>query len=180
MIRINIPDIDLYDENQNKFIIIKGQDIQLEHSLVSLSKWESKWKKPFISKLKEKTSEEWIDYIRCMTLTQNVNPDIYKYIPQEEILKVKKYIEDPMTATTFTQLDQKPDRSIVTAEIIYYAMIAYNIPFECQKWHLNKLLTLIKVCSIKNAPNKKMSKHEIMNKNSALNAARRKAHNTKG
>lgn len=182
MLKISIPDVEFYNEKEEKFYTVKGQDLQLEHSLVSLSKWESKWKKPFIDKNEadKKTLEETIDYIRCMTLTQNVNPEIYNNIPDKEIEKVKSYISDSMTATTFSNLDENKNREIITSEIIYYWMVAFNIPFECQKWHLNRLLTLIKVCSIKNAPKKKMSKQEIMSRNKALNEARRKAYNSKG
>lgn len=183
MLKINIPDVEVFDEINQIFKKIKGQEIQLEHSLVSLAKWESKWKKPFINpdKTKTKSLEETIDYIRCMTLTQNVNSVLYNFIPDSEIVKVNNYINDSMTATTFSNEKTKANnREIMTAEVIYYYMVALNIPFECQKWHLNRLLTLIKVCSIKNAPPKKMSKKEILSRNAALNAARRRAQHTKG
>jgi hypothetical protein len=162
------------------FIEPKKQVLQLEHSLVSISKWESKWCKPFLSK-NEMTVEETLDYIRCMTLTQNVNPDIYNYITNENIRQVNKYIEAPMTATWFTEeKNGKPNREQITNELIYYWMVALNIPFECQKWHFNRLLTLIRVCNIKNQPPKKMSKKDILSRNAALNAARKKQLNTKG
>ena len=154
----------------------------MEHSLVSLSKWESRWHKPFLSsKNKTKTQEEILDYIRCMTLTQNVDPNVYYNLSRENCEKIQAYIDDPMTATTFNEINKpKTNSEIITSELIYYWMIAYNVPVEFEKWHLNRLLTLIKVCSIKNAPPKKMSKREIMNRNAALNASRRKAHNSKG
>ena len=180
MLRITIPEIEQYNEETEEFIISKAQVLQLEHSLVSLSKWESKWCKPFLTK-KEKTVEESIDYIRCMTLTQNVDPEVYTRITPDIVDRVAKYIEAPMTATTFSSKSNQPaSHEVVTAELIYYWMIAYNIPFECQKWHLNKLMTLINVCSIKNEPPKKMGKKALMNRNTALNAARRQALNTKG
>ena len=122
-----------------------------------------------------------IDYIRCMTLTQNVDPEIYKFLPDDVIKKVTDYIYKPMTATYFPEDENKSGRhDIVTAELIYYWMIAQNIPMECAKWHFNHLMTLIRVCSEKNAPQKKMSKSEILSQNKALNAARRKAMGTKG
>lgn len=180
MLQIIVPATEQWDESKQEFIQTKEQTLQLEHSLVSLSKWESKWCKSFFSK-QEKTYEETIDYIKCMTLTQNVKNEVYSCLSDENIAQINKYIESPMTATYFSDSrNGKQNRERITSELIYYSMIALNIPFECQKWHLNRLLTLIKVCSIKNQPTKKMSRREIMNRNSALNAARRKQLNTRG
>lgn len=179
MLKIKIPSVEAYDEKNNLFINIPETDLQLEHSLVSIAKWESKWCKPFLSK-EEKTPEELLDYIKCMTLTQNVNPDVYNFIPNNILAKINKYIEAPMTATTFREDNKKQSREIITNEIIYYWMVSFNIPFECQKWHLNRLLTLIRVCSVKNAPQKKMSAREIMARNKALNKARKAQMNTRG
>ena len=181
MLRITIPiSPEGWDEKKEEFVEAKTVTLQLEHSLVSLSKWESKWCKPFLS-TGDKTSEETLDYIKCMTLTQNVDPDIYSRVTAKNIEDINQYIYAPMTATTFSEDKRgKTNREIVTAELIYYWMIALNIPFECQKWHLNRLLTLIRVCNVKNAPPKKMSKRELMSRNAALNAARRKQLNTNG
>ena len=180
MLRIIIPAVEQWDEAKQEFISIKEQMLSLEHSLVSLSKWESKWCKAFLTK-QEKTFEETLDYIKFMTLTQNVDPEVYKYLTNGNIDEVNRYIEAPMTATYFSEdKNGKTSREQITAELIYYWMISLNIPFECQKWHLNRLLTLIKVCNIKNTPPKKRSKKEIMSRNAALNAARRKQLNTKG
>ena len=182
MLSIVIPATEKYNEQTNEFIYKKEQKILLEHSLVSLSKWESKWHKPFLSSNKNtKSQEETIDYVRCMTLTQNVDPLLYYDLSTDNYNKIQAYIEDPMTATTFNDLQKGHSSSeIITSELIYYWMIAYNVPVEFEKWHLNRLLTLIKVCSIKNTPPKKMSKREIMNRNAALNASRRQAHNSRG
>jgi hypothetical protein len=180
MLKITVPDTELYDERTGEFISSKEQTLQLEHSLVSLSKWESKWHKPFLGRDK-KTDDETIDYVKCMTVTQNVNNHVYKCLSEDNIRQVHDYIGQSMTATTFSNNDSKvTNREIVTAEIIYYWMIAMNIPFECQKWHLNRLLTLINVCSIKNFPPKKMGKKDIMRRNSALNMARRNSLNSGG
>ena len=180
MLRITIPAVEQWDEAKQEFIYTKEQTLSLEHSLVSLSKWESKWCKAFLTK-QEKTFEETLDYIKCMTLTQNVDPEVYNYLTNGNIKEINEYIEAPMTATYFShEKTSKTSREQVTAELIYYWMIALNIPFECQKWHLNRLLTLIKVCNIKNQPPKKRSKKDIMSRNAALNAARRKRLNTKG
>lgn len=179
MLRITIPAAEQWDERKEEFISTKECSIQLEHSLVSLSKWESKWNKPFLGK-DNKTEEQIIDYVRCMTITQNVDPAVYYAMSPKNIKDIRDYIDSPMTATTFSGSDNKPNKEIITSELIYYWMIALNIPFECQKWHLNRLLTLIKVCNIKNQPDKKMKPHEIMKQNAALNAARKKNMNTKG
>lgn len=169
-----------WDEEKQEFVEPRRETLQLEHSLVSLSKWESKWKKPFYSKL-DVTNEELIDYVRCMTLTKNVDPDIYNHLTKENVDDIRKYIEDPMTATTFSDKGSvQNNREIVTSELIYYWMIASNIPFECQEWHLNRLITLIRVCSVKNTPPKKRSKRELMSRNAALNASRRKQLHTNG
>ena len=186
MLQITIPaskDAEFWDERNEKFVVIPGtkeQTLQLEHSLVSLSKWESKWNKAFLTK-KEKTYEETIDYIKCMTITQNVKPEVYYHLTQDNIAAVNQYISASMTATYLPEdKSKKGNRETTTSELIYYWMIALQIPFECQKWHLNRLLTLIQVCNIKNSPPKKRSRREIMSQNAALNAARRKQFNTKG
>lgn len=181
MLRIVVPiSPEGWDEKKQEFIEPKVQVLQLEHSLISLSKWESKWCKPFLS-TKEKTAEEILDYIKFMTLTPNVNPDVYMHITRANIKEISDYIEAPMTATTISESkNPQGKREIVTAELIYYWMIALNIPFECQKWHLNKLLTLIKVCNIKNSPPKKRSKKDTWRQYEALNAARKKQLNSKG
>lgn len=180
MLSITIPAVEQWDEAKLEFVTTKEQTLQLEHSLISISKWESKWKKAFLTKT-EKTYEETLDYIKCMTITQNVNPDVYRFLTVNNINEVNEYIADSMTATCFSE--DKPggrNSETVTSELIYYWMVAFNIPPEYQKWHLNRLLTLIKVCNIKNSPPKKRSRREIMSQNAALNAARRKQHGTKG
>ena len=179
MLQIIVPATEQWDEIKQEFVYTKETTLQLEHSLVSLSKWESKWCKPFLSK-EDMTAEETIDYIRCMTITQNVNPEVYTCLSDENIAQVRDYIQAPMTATFFRKEKGPPSREIITSELIYYWMITLNIPFECQKWHLNRLLTLIRVCNIKNKPAKRRSQREIMEYNTALNEARRKKLNSKG
>lgn len=179
MLEITVPGVTLWDEVNEEFIETKDQTLKLEHSLVSLSKWESKWCKPFLSK-KGKTTEETIDYIKCMTIGQNINPQVYSCLTPENIKQINDYIEAPMTATTFAKNGRSTSREQITSELIYYWMIALNIPFECQKWHLNKLITLIEVCNIKNSPPKKMGKQSLMRRNAALNAARRNKLHSKG
>ena len=181
MLRITVPvSPEGWDEEKQEFIEPKVQVLQLEHSLVSLSKWESKWCKPFLSS-KEKTNEETMDYIKCMTITQNVDQDVYNHLTAKNIEEINNYIYAPMTATTFSEdKNGKTNREIITSELVYYWMVALQIPFECQKWHLNRLLTLIRICNVKNQPPKKMSKRDVMSRNAALNAARRKQLNTSG
>lgn len=180
MLIITIPQTELWDEGKQEFITIKEQTLQLEHSLVSLSRWESKWHKAFLSK-KEKTYEETLDYVRCMTITKNVAPETYYYLSNKNMELIDQYINDPMTATYISEdRNSRPNNEQVTAELIYYWMIALGIPHEYEKWHLNRLLTLIKVCNRKNTPPKKRSKKELMSRNAALNAARRKQLNSRG
>jgi hypothetical protein len=180
MLRIIVPAAEYFDEINEVFINKKEQPLQLEHSLVSLSKWESKWNKAFLGK-QEKTEEEILDYVRCMTLTQNVDPEVYSRLSAENYAAINQYIEAPMTATRFYEdKTQKGNKDTVTSELIYYWMIAYNIPVEFQKWHLNRLLTLIRVCNVKNSPPKKRSKREMYQRNAALNAANKRRFNSKG
>ena len=179
MLKITIPGTEQWNEQNQEFITTQEQTLSLEHSLVSLSKWESKWCKPFVT-TKDKTIEENLDYIKCMTLTQNVNPNVYSSIPNDVMTTIIDYINAPMTATTINERKGKANSEAITSELIYYWMSAFNIPFECQKWHLNRLLTLIRVCNIKSQKPEKMSKRDVMSRNAALNAARKKKLNTKG
>lgn len=179
MLWITIPEIEYWDELKCEFLKIKEQTIQLEHSLIAISKWESKWCKSFLD-TKQKTYEETVDYIKCMTIAQKMDPKIYNNITDDNLEEINKYIGAPMTATWFPKDNTSGNKEIITSELIYYWMVSFNIPFECEKWHLNRLLALIKVCSIKNAPKKKMKQSEIMARNAALNEERRKKLNTKG
>lgn len=183
MLTIVVPPSEEFNQETSEFHTYPGGTLQLEHSLISLSKWESKWHKPFLSD-KDKTNEELRDYIRCMTVTQKVDPDIYTHLTRRNVQDINAYINDPMTATWFTErpgqhVGRKSSEAI-TSELIYYWMIAFGIPVEFERWHLNRLLTLIRVCEVKNQPSKKMSKKDIYAQNRALNAARRKATGSKG
>lgn len=179
-LKITIPKMELFDESTMEFIDVKSTDLVLEHSLVSISKWESKWCKPFLSD-NEKTVEELRDYVRCMTLSQNIDPNIYNFLTDKNMKAVNDYIDSKMSATTFSENQSTGrNREKITSELIYYWMVAYGIPFECQKWHLNRLLNLIRICGIKNGDQKKMSKGDIYRQNKALNAARRNKHHTRG
>lgn len=180
MLKILVKGVEYWNEAKQVFVSTKDTELCLEHSLVSVSKWESKWHKHFIGN-ENLTEEMLIDYVRCMTLTQNVNPEVYYAITDDQFKEIKDYIGDPMTATWFSESTEKKfSRDIITSEIIYYWMIGLQIPFECQKWHLNRLLTLIRVCNEKNQPEKKMSQSEIMRRNREINEARRRALNSKG
>lgn len=181
MLTISIPEGEFFDEINEEFIYTKAQNLTLEHSLLSLSKWEAKWKKAFLGN-GEKTAEEMLDYIRCMTINKNVEDSAYYSLSPKDIKRINDYIDDTMTATTFNERKEpNGNRDIVTSELIYYWMVNFNIPFECEKWHLNRLLTLIKVCSIKSQDSgKKMSQKEILAQNRELNAIRRKRLNSRG
>ena len=180
MLRIVVPAGEVFDEATNTFYSTNECVLELEHSLVSLSKWESNPRKPFLDK-KEKTQEETIDYVRQMTINDNVPSDVYSCLTEQNLTDILEYINAPMTATWFTEDKYaRPSRETVTSELIYYWMIALNIPMECQHWHLTRLMTLIKVCNIKNTPPKKMGRRELMNRNAALNASRRQRFNSRG
>lgn len=181
MFEIKIPKKELFDNKTNSFILIdKDINLQLEHSLISLSKWESKWKKPYLTEDK-KSYLESIDYIRCMTISKGIDPNYYFALTTNDTSLISKYINDTMTATTITKIEQQTKKQeTLTSELIYYYMIQFQIPFECEKWHLNRLLTLIEVCGVKGSPEKKMSMKDVYARNKALNAARCKKFNTRG
>lgn len=180
MLKIEIPEQEYYDEVKGEFFTVKAHTLSLEHSLVSISKWESKWKKPYIDD-KEKTDAEFRDYIRCMNMTQNVDPRVFDCLTYDKLNEIAQYINDPMSATWFsTKEKNKKNGEVVTSELIYYWMTALNIPMECQKWHLNRLLTLIRIAGEKNQPPKKMSKNDILKQNKALNAKRRARAKSRG
>lgn len=180
MLTVTIPKCEFWDEKNSMFVYYDECTLVLEHSLVSVSKWESKWKKAFLKKT-TKTYEETKDYIRCMTITKNVDPSVYDRIPNDVIDQINKYIEDPMTAVYFPKTEEdKTHGDVVTSEVIYWWMIINQIPVEFQKWHLNRLLALIRVCNMKNSPPKKMSQKEIAARNAKRNAERRKKYGTKG
>lgn len=174
MLRLSLSAKEEWDPTKGEFINIKATTLVLEHSLVSLSKWESKHEKSFLENVNKLDHSEIIDYIKCMTISQNVDDRVYDFLSQEDIKSIIAYIEAPMTATTFNDKNQtNSKKEVMTAEIFYYYMTALNIPFECQKWHLNRLLTLIRVCAIKSQPEKKMSAAENRSWRKAQNAARR-------
>lgn len=184
MLDIKIEPTELFDSSTNEFITIKEQTIYLEHSLVSISKWESIWHKPFLQKHNgdyKMPANELISYLKCMTINKNnVSDDVYKAISKDNFNKINTYINDPHTATIIR--DNRPGQNSnkpTTSEEIYYMMFSYGIPMECQKWHINRLLTLIKLFAVKGDPGK-MSRREIAQMNTALNAQRRKALHTKG
>ena len=181
MLHLHIPDRELWDPIKEKFIHVTGADIDLEHSLEAVSKWESKWHIPFHDDRKKKTFEQNIDYIRCMTITEGVDPDVYLYLTEQNIQDVVDYISDSATATWFSDNGRRSGkREIITAEIIYYWMASYNIPESYQRWHLNKLMALLRVSAEKNNPEKKKNSVTSAAQRRALNAARRKQFHTRG
>lgn len=183
MYKLVLESRELFDENKQEFIEIPETILNLEHSLISISKWESKYHKPFLSQ-DEKTINEIIDYVKCMTINNISDDSIYNYLTDKNVKEINDYIKDPMTATWIKEQKKYGQKEIITSELIYYWMIAYQIPFECQKWHINRLMMLIRVCGIKNeeasGKSKKMSKSSILRNNKALNDARKAKYNTKG
>lgn len=186
MLKITIPSTEIWDDVRQEFAQTKEQSLTLEHSLVSISKWESKWHKPYLGD-EQKTRDEIIDYVRCMTITSNVNPDVYNYLTVKNLQDIADYIDNSMTATKFSGPNSKQSgrmvkrkEQFITSELIYYWMISAGVPMECEKWHINRLLTLIRICNIKNSPPKKRSKSDVLRMQAELNASRRKALNSKG
>lgn len=180
MLRIVVPGVELFDEAKQEFMTQEHTVLDLEHSLVSLSKWEQEYEKPFLN-AEEKTTEEVLGYIRCMTITPEIPNDVYQRLSDENIRQINNYIDAKMTATWFNDQPGAPaSRDIITSELIYYWMITFQIPFECERWHLNRLFTLIRVCNIKQAKPKKMSRSEIAARNRALNEQRKAKLGTKG
>ena len=179
---IHVPEQEFFNNETDEFIYIKETTFKIEHSLVSIAKWESKWHVAFLDDKVEKTDEMMIDYIKCMTISQNVDPMIYYHLPEETLKEINDYIGDPMTATTFRNVNKgQGNGEFITNEVVYYWMIASNIPLECEKWHFNRLMTLIRVCSDQNQPDKKMmNRRDIFNQNRALNEARKKAMHSRG
>lgn len=181
MLEIEIPGETIYDDETEKFVdVSKTVKLTLEHSLISLSKWEAKYERPFLGD-KNQTVEETLDYIKFMTVTRNVDDSVYDRLTRENSVAIANYIAASNTATTFNSFDEKPSsREVITSEIIYYWMVALSIPFECEKWHINRLLTLIRVINEKNKPEKKIDRQTLIARQRELNEARKKKLNTKG
>ena len=188
MLKIDVSAKEWFDYETQMFVQTKPVSLKLEHSLLSVSKWESIHHRCFLDAFSGKkttvpvTNDEFLDYIRCMTINDGVPDSVYSSLSRSELEKILNYIGDPMTATTINRHGkmQYGARDTMTSEVIYFYMIANDIPFECQKWHLNRLITLIEVCGIKNGPQRKMSKKDLMDRNRALNAQRRAKYHTKG
>ena len=181
MLKLTVKGEERWDDEKEVFIpAMKEHTLQLEHSLLSISKWEAIYHKPFLST--EMSKEMIISYAKCMTI--NPVPDaVYDYITAEHINLITDYIKDPMTATWFSDKNPahkggKMNGEIITAEIVYYWMIQMQIPVEFQKWHLNRLLTLIRVISVKNDP--KSGKKMTAQERSALNKARKAKYGLRG
>lgn len=180
MLQITIPAREFFNGETSTFETIKEQTLNLEHSLISISKWESKWKKSFMDNVSSMTHKEFLDYVRCMTITPGIQEKTYLALSESNCASILEYINDSMTATTFREQNSRPSKQVVTAELIYYWMVQYGIPFECEKWHINRLMTLIRVCAVKEGGSKKMSRKDILAQNKALNSARRKERHSRG
>lgn len=172
MLKILVPATELFDPEKEVFKDSEDYVLELEHSLVSLSKWESKWEKPFLDKT-EKSGEELLDYIRCMTLNAETPSEVYLRLTQENLEEINQYLNRKMTATWFRDTGPSKSREVITAELIYYWMIGLNIDWQAQYWHLNQLFTLIKVCNMKSGKPKKMGRSEAAARQRELNAQRR-------
>jgi len=180
MLTIVVLGVEMFDDESQEFTTKDDVTLELEHSLVSLSKWESRHEKPFLGKT-EKTSDEVLDYIKCMVLTPNVPDQVFSKFSEENYTQINDYIEARMTATWFNEVPGAPkSRDVITAELVYYWMVVFQIPFECETWHLNRLFTLIRICNVKQSKPKKMSRSEIAARNRELNAQRKAQLGTSG
>lgn len=180
MLTIVVPGREVYDEENETFSYTNETTLRLEHSLLSIFKWEGIWKKPFLDPVKKKTMEELTSYVECMCLDRPVDKLVFQNLTVSNWEDIQNYIDSEQSATWFSGPKSPPSRETLTAELIYYYMTAYNIPMDCQKWHLSRLMVLLRICGIKNSPDKKMSRNKVLSQNSKLNAARRKAMHTKG
>ena len=182
MLKIKVPPQEVFNDDTSEFLTTPGGVLELEHSLISISKWESKFRKPFLTD-GEHSPEEWLEYIKCMDISRGTSTALYNSLTQEQLNQITAYINTDQTATWFTEtpgVNRPVTSQVITSELIYFWMISYNVPFECEKWPLSRLLTLIRVCEAKNAPPKKMSKADLHAKMRQLNAERRAKYNTKG
>ena len=179
MLTIQLAATELFDNERQTFIPLPAATLQLEHSLLSISKWEQKWKKSFLDKNAVRTVAESRDYVRCMTIN-HADPTAYMRLGEADMDKIQKYINDPASATVIKRQAGKGSSEILTSELIYYRMVEAGIPFECQKWHLNRLITLINIYGEKQKTPQKMSRSEVYAQNRALNAARKAKTGSKG
>lgn len=179
MLTVHIPRVEFYDEALGEFTETEPVTLDLEHSLVSVSKWESRYHKPFLTQENRSTAET-LAYIRDMTLTPGVDPKVYLALPEQVLREIGEYISSPMTATTITEVGVKPTRQVITSELIYYWMVALTIPFECENWHINRLLMLIRVCNAKNSTKDKVNRADLLARNRRLNEERKALYGTNG
>lgn len=184
MLKIIIEENELFDEETSSFIVVEHSVIELEHSLLSLSKWESKYQKPFLAP-GNKTPDEIVDYILCMVLPNDsgkvVDKETISHFSQKNFDEINAYINSTQSATTFGEMPKKKGTGeVITSELIYYWLVAFTIPFSCETWHLNRLFSLIKIANFKNQKGKKMSSNELAARNRELNAKRRAELGTSG
>jgi hypothetical protein len=188
MLVLDIPPsgiVEYYDSVNNEFVSrepFQGAKIELEHSLYAISKWESKWKIPYISK-EPKTEDQVKDYIKCMIITENIPDDAIDYLTDENYVAINNYLKNDCSATKINMNRQEGKsryKGGMTSDELYCSMVVAQIPFECQYWNLNRLLILLELVGNKNTPPKKMSKGDLMRRNSKLNAARKAKHHTRG
>lgn len=177
-ISIKVPGIESFDEDTEEFVYSEDTVLVLEHSLVSLSKWEQTFHKPFLGK-DNKSAEETIAYIHAMCLDENVDGAIFLRLTEKNVEDINAYIEDPMTATTFSNIPGAPSRELITNEIIRYWMVSFQIPLEYETRHLNQLFTLVKVINEKNKPDKHKQKMTAAQRHE-LNKQRQKQYGTSG
>lgn len=174
-LKLDIPETEFFNEDTSEFYYVKPCVLMLKHSLLSISYWESRWKKAFIDPIEgSKTDAQTKDYIRCMTINKGVDPLVYRVLTDSDYDKIRKHIQDPMTATEIRMFNPQATRKKITSEEIYHWMVTFNVPFECEKWHINRLFALLEICAIKSEGGQKMSNRDIMRQNMELNEKRKR------
>lgn len=183
MLRLTLPSTDFWDPRKEEYVQIGGYEVDLEYSLFTIARWESKWKKPFITSLPKFTRKDEIEWYKAMCMTEGIPDEAWMVMTPKIRQDIYDYVTDPMSATTINHRGPKTPggpKTIMTAELVYYYMVTLGVPFECEHWHFNRLMKLVDVCFVKNSPPKKMGKQEAAQMYRELNARNRAKYNSRG
>lgn len=153
--------------------------LQFEHSLRSLSKWESKNKIAFLAG-REKTPAQMVDYYRCMLLSPE-DPDLVYLLDPSQMEELTNYINENQTASSVpNEGPTQYNPETTTSELVYFWMTALKINWEAQDWHFSRLMMLVQITSYKQQPPKKRNPREVLSDMRRENERRKKLFNTSG